>query len=230
MRKRLACGLIAFSLLGLAACGGGGPNVATQTAIVLVVGTSPLVTEAPPSVTPEASTATAAPEASATTPPAATEAATTDATLAVVTGDPLLRTYRSMVAIQMNAALVGETVAQVQAGRIDPEEMPVAALALGALTQSVDEALPGVAAPPELATQWQAALELHNEVKDLGARWLLGVVDVDDVNAAMGPIQTELERLVAEAEVVVGAEYGVSAAELTEHRVRLVAAVGGVFE
>ncbi len=53
---------------------------------------------------------------------------------------------------------------------------------------------------------------------------------MDDVNAAMGPIQTELERLVAEADQAVGAEYGVSAAELTEHRVRLVEAVGGVFE
>jgi hypothetical protein len=169
--------------------------------------------------TPAASTATEAP----------TAAATTDA-VAAVTGDPLLRTYRSMVAIQVNAALVGETVAQVQAGRIDPEEMPVAALALGALTQSVDDGLPGITPPAALATQWTEAVALHEEVKALGARWLIGQLSVAEVNAAMGPIQLELERLVAEADAAVGAAYNVSAAELTEHRVRLVEAVGGVFE
>lgn len=225
MRKLLMYGLAAFSLLSLAACGGRGLSVATPTPVVLVVGTSPLATEAPPSAT--AATVTEAPPATATTTPATTS---TTPSVEAATGDPLLRTYRSLVAIQMNAALVGETVAQVRAGRINSEEMPVAALALGALTQSVDETLPGVTPPLVLAAQWTRAVALHEAVKDLGARWLLGAVDVDEVDAALGPIREELERLLAEADATVGAEYGVSAAELTEHRVRLVAAVGGVFE
>jgi len=71
---------------------------------------------------------------------------------------------------------------------------------------------------------------LHEEVKALGARWLIGQMSVAEVAAAMDPIQAELERLVAEGDAAVASEYGVSAAELTEHRVRLVEAVGGVFE
>ena len=227
MRRRFALVWAVLCLLSLTACGGGGSPPA-PTAAQLVQGTVPVATEATPADTvaaPMAEDTATATEALLPTAEPATESALTAAGT-----DPLLRAYRSMVAIQVNAALVGETVAQVQAGRIDPDEMPVAALALGALTQSVDEGLPGITPPAELAAQWDAAVALHEEVKALGARWLIGQMSVAEVAAAMDPIQAELERLVAEGDAAVASEYGVSAAELTEHRVRLVEAVGGVFE
>jgi len=63
----------------------------------------------------------------------------------------------------------------------------VAALALGALTQGVDEGLPGLTPPPELDAQWQAAVAHHEAVKALGARWLLGQVEVAEVSEAFEP-------------------------------------------
>ncbi len=229
MRRVILLWGLVLCTLGLAACGGAAPG-ATQTAIVLVVGTSPLTTEAAPSETPLTPTAVDA----ATLPPAPTAttapAGSAEPSLPSASADPLLRTYRSLVAIQTNAALVAEALAQVQAGRLDPEEMPVAALAMGALTQAVDESLPSVTPPGSVKTQWEEAVARHEEVKDLGARWLLGQMEVAEVSAAMGPIQADLERLLVEAEAAVAAQYGVSAAELTAHRVRLVAAIGGVFE
>lgn len=233
MRSLLLAVLASFVVLSLAACGGPAPISPTQTVPVLVEGTSPLATEAPvdatatrvsvaaPTETLPAPTSTVVSTATATATPGPAEA---------LSGDPLLRTYRSMVAIQVNAALVAETVAQVQAGRLDEEEMPVAALALGALTQSVDEALPSVSPPPALARQWDEAFAQHEAVKALGARWLVRQATVAEVAAALVPIRADLQRLLAEADAAVAAEYGVSAAELTEHRERLVSAVGGVFE
>ena len=229
MPRRWLNALALCAALTLAACGARGTTPPTQTAIVLVEGTSPLTSPATDTAAPPTASAppseTTAPAATVTTP-AATAAAGLDA----LSGDPLLRTYRSLVAIQVNAALVAETVGQVQAGRIDDDEMPVAALALGALTQSVDDGLPGVSPPPALAAQWQAAVARHEEVKALGAQWLIGQATVAEVAAALQPIRADLQRLLAEADSAVAAEYGVSAAELTEHRERMVAAVGGVFE
>jgi hypothetical protein len=228
--------LISLAVLALAACGARDPGP-TQTAPAALENNA--TAAALPQATLPAPAATAlAPEATATTPATAVPAASATAEpqptaapgLTAASGDPLLRTYRSLVAIQVNTALVAETVAQVQAGRIDQDEMQVAALALGALTQAVDEGLPGLTPPPELDAQWQAAVAHHAAVKALGARWLLGQVEVAEVSAALAPIQADLERLVSEADAVVAAQYGVSAAELTEHRVRLVQAVGGVFE
>ena len=227
MRRLLVLVLTALSLLSLAACGGAGTPPA-PTAAPFVQGTVPVATETTPADTVAAPTAEETATATEALLPTAEPA--TESALTAAGADPLLRAYRSMVAIQVNAALVGETVAQVQAGRIDPDEMPVAALALGALTQSVDEGLPGITPPAALAAQWDAAVALHEEVKALGARWLIGQMSVAEVAAAMDPIQAELERLVAESDAAVASEYGVSAAELTEHRVRLVEAVGGVFE
>jgi hypothetical protein len=228
MRRGILFGLLA---VGLAACGTRGAPAATATNAVLAAGTSPLATAPAATATVPAPAATLA--RTSTPLPAASpsaEAPTAEPGLPTVSGDPLLRTYRSMVAIQVNAALVAETVRQVQAGRLDPEEMPVAALALGALTQSVDEGVTGVAPPPALDAQWQAALAQHAQVKALGARWALGVVDVGDVSSALTPIQADLERLLAEADAAVASQYGVQAAELTEYRQKLVAAVGSVLE
>ena len=231
-RVTLPWGMVLCTLV-LAACGGGAPG-ATQTAIGLVVGASPLTilaTEVPPIVTAMPPTAPNAEPATATLPPVPTATAgTAQPGLPSASGDPLLRTYRSLVAIQMNAALVAEALGQVQAGRVGPDEMPVAALAIGAMTQAVDESLPSVTPPASVKAQWEAAVARHAEVKELGARWLLGQMDVPAVSAAMVPIQADLERLLVEAEAAVAAQYGVSAAELTAHRVRLVAALGNVFE
>ena len=233
MRRLL---LTALTALALAACGARDPGP-TQTAPVVLennatAATLPQATLPAPAATAIAPLATATTAATALPLASATAApqATAEPGLAAASSDPLLRTYRSLVAIQVNTALVAETVAQVQAGRIDQEEMQVAALALGALTQGVDEGLPGLTPPPELDAQWQAAVAHHEAVKALGARWLLGQVEVAEVSAALGPIQADLERLVSEADAAVAAKYGVSASELTEHRLRLVQAVGGVFE
>jgi len=150
MRRLLVLVLTALSLLSLAACGGAGTPPA-PTAAPFVQGTVPVATETTPADTVAAPTAEETATATEALLPTAEPA--TESALTAAGADPLLRAYRSMVAIQVNAALVGETVAQVQAGRIDPDEMPVAALALGALTQSVDEGLPGITPPAELAAQ-----------------------------------------------------------------------------
>src|SRR5690554_4202346 len=131
---RTAFAAAALAAVLLAACTAGDPGP-TQTAPVGAPPTLPPTAAAPtadgaskaqPASATPAPTPTAAPSAT----PASAASPTAAESLGALSGDPFLRTYRSLVAIQVNAALVGETVRQVQAGRIDSEEMPVAALAL----------------------------------------------------------------------------------------------------
>ena len=235
MRRFITATLALTITLALTACGSFGGLAPTQTAIVLVQGTSPLASAATATTGVTAPTTTTAPAEVTLTPmPAATASAdplaTAETGLAGIEGDPLLRAYRSLIGIQLNATLVAEAVKQVQAGRVDQDELPVAALAVGALTQSVDESLPGTTPPPALTSQWQAAVALHEEMKALGAQWLIGQMSLADISAALTPIQADLQRLLAEADAVVAAEYNVEVGELTSHRERLVAAIGSVFE
>lgn len=236
MRRLIMAKLAAATALTLAACGAWGGPAPTQTAIVLIQGTSPLgnaATATALATEPAATPAAADTSAPANTPLPAASAdplSTAESGLAEAGQDPLLRAYRALVGIQLNAALVAEAVRQVEAGRVDQNELPVAALAVGALTQAVDETLPATTPPLALASQWQAAVAHHEEVKSLGGQWLLGQMSLADISAALGPIQADLQRLLAEADAVLAAEYGVEVSELTAHRERLVAAIGRVFE
>lgn len=218
-------GLVLVSLV-LAACGMPTPTpellgtpvtLPTVTAVVVEPSATPAATDAP-------LVETELPEATAG---AATEAA---AAINTVLGDPLLRTYRVMVAMQVNATFLADAAEATVAGEMDGDDVAVSALVFGALTQSVDEDVPSVAAPPELANAWAAALAAHEGIKRVSGQWLLGQLSAAQVGEALAPLQADLEAALVEADGVVAAGYFVQAASLTQYRARVTLAMEALFE
>lgn len=212
----------------LAACGGptatpevlGTPvSLPTVTAVVVEPSATAAPTDAPPVVT-EFAEATATPEG-------VTEA---EAAIDTVLGDPLLRAYRVMVAMQVNATFLADAAEATVAGEMEGDDIAVSALVFGALTQAVDEDVPGVAAPPELANAWTAALAAHEAIKGVSGQWLLGQLTAAQAGAALAPLQADLEAALVEADGVVAAGYFVQAASLTQYRARLTLAMEALFE
>jgi hypothetical protein len=149
---------------------------------------------------------------------------------AAVLGDPLLRTYRVMISMQVVGELLAETAARAQAGELDQEDTAVAALALGALVQSVDEDVPGVAPPDELAGAWQRAVAAHEAVKARAGEWLVGTQDIGSLGAALAPSLEELEAALGEADGVVASAYGMDGPRLTEYRAQIARALRRLYD
>jgi len=220
--------------LALAACGA--PAV-TPTAVgaTLAPERTPTLLSAGPSATPAPANTEAAPvvtkfvDASAT--PEATNAAdAADAAMDAVLGDPVLRTYRVMVAMQVNAMFLANTAQATVTGEMEGDDIPVSVLVFGALTQSVDEDAAGVAPPPELAAAWQAALAAHAGIKQVSGQWLLGQLSTAEVLTALAPLQADLEAALVQADAAVAVTYDVQAASLTAYRARVTLALEKLFE
>lgn len=231
VRNRLGWWVGLMAGVSLAACAGRGMGAPTPTPIVIVAGTSLLATAEAASATPVAPAEIASVEA--TPIPAASDTAAPTATPDPVTealADPLLRTYRVMVSMQVNATLLAETAALVEAGQLEEDDTAVAALALGALTQSVDEDAPQVTPPPELDGAWQSAVAAHETIKAAAGQWLLGPADAGSLSESLAPSLADLEAALVQADGAVATAYGVDAAELTEYRQRIATTVKRLYE
>jgi alkanesulfonate monooxygenase SsuD/methylene tetrahydromethanopterin reductase-like flavin-dependent oxidoreductase (luciferase family) len=113
----------------------------------------------------------------------------------------------------------------VAAGELDAEDQAVAFIALTALTQAVDEDLPGfeppaelIAPPPSGAAPWPAALAAHEEVKAIAARLALGLLDAPAARAELASPLAALETALVAADAAVSSQFGVDGPRLTEYR------------
>jgi hypothetical protein len=227
MRLRLAT--VGMVLLALAACARATPgalNTATPVLPTVALDNTAAPTEAAPSATPAAPAGTDTPAAAEAT----LEATEMAGALDTVLSDPVLQTYRVMLAMQVNAQFLADTVQATAAGTLEGDDAPVAALLFGTLTQSVDEDAAGVTPPPELTSAWQAALAAHEGVKALSGQWLLSEVSTAEMVTQLGSLQSNLEAALTDADTVVAATYHVQAASLTHYRERLRTAMETLFE
>jgi hypothetical protein len=137
-----------------------------------------------------------------------------------------------MVSMQVTGELLAETAARAQAGELDDEDTAVAALALGALVQAVDEDVPAVTPPAELAGAWQRAAAAHEAVKSTAGAWLLATAspDAGSLGAALAPSLAELEAALVEADGVVARTYGMDGPRLTEYREQITRALRRLYD
>ncbi len=232
MRARLI-GLMVLAFM-LAACG-----APTATPTVVVANVAPASTATAAGLEASATPAPAATDAllvvtkfvEASATPAATDAADeAEAAIGAVLGDPLLRTYRVMVSMQVNATFLADTAKATVAGEMEGDDLPVSVLVFGALTQSVDEDAVDVTPPPELAAAWPAALAAHEGIKRVSGQWLLQQLSAAEVLTALTPLQADLEAALVAADNAVAGTYHVQAASLTEYRARVTLALEKLFE
>jgi hypothetical protein len=113
---------------------------------------------------------------------------------------------------------------------MEGDDIPVAALVYGTLTQSVDDDVAGVTPPAALAAAWAAAQTAHAGVKLVAGQWLLGELTAAEMAGALAPLQADLEPALVLADAAVAEQYHVQAASLTGYRARLTLALKALFE
>ncbi|MCC7359603.1 MAG: hypothetical protein IT317_09010 [Anaerolineales bacterium] len=206
------------------------PVASTVPVEAAATATAATATAAPSPTAPAASATALAPEATPAAEVTVVASPAASDELNDLLSDPILSTYRVMVAMQVNAAFLHDTAVATAAGAMEGDDLPVAALVFGALTQAVDQDVADGVPPSELAAPWAAALAAHDGIKQVAGRWLVGELSAEQMAADLAPLQADLEAALVQADAVMAQTYHVQATSLTAYRARVALALEKLFE
>lgn len=140
------------------------------------------------------------------------------------------QTYTILVFIQLNAHLLSETATRVQSGELEGFEALGLVMAVAALIGAVDESIPQAESPDVLDPAWNSAIIVHEQTKELAARWLDKEVDAAQVVGEMQPVLRDIDAAVTGAEAALGTEYNVDSNLLTQKRKEIIDSLPEIFE
>lgn len=216
MQRRILLVLVALALAASASgCEGTAPespattqptSTSRPTATSLPTDTSVPTDTAAPTDTP---TPTPIPSPTPTTSPTA---------LPEDLKEEILETWRPLLVAQMNAGMLLEAAAKVQAGELAGFESLGTLIAISAFVAAVDEALPAIEPMPELQGSWNEMLTVHERTKEILAAWYNDEIDSAQVIEQAEPLVADAESALSSAERVLANEYGVPAEELSAVR------------
>ena len=204
--------LVSFLLLvTLAACS---PAAATPSQPITLPTNVPTQTPVPASPTP-----TPPPTDTPTPPPTATPQPTPTATpLSDELRTEVINAYKIMLLIQIDANLINETAARVNSGELTGFDSLGALIAVAALVSVVDKAIPETEVPSLLQPFWDQVLPVHDQCKDIVARWFNKEITSTDVLAEMEPLLAAIDTILDETDQTLATEYGFDPQELQDQR------------
>jgi len=173
----------------------------------------------------------AEPQASPTpTSPPAVQPTPTATPLPEGLSEQIEQTYTILVLIQFNAHLLSETATRVQSGELEGFEALGALLAVAALIGTVDESIPQTVSPDVVDPAWNSAIIVHEQTKQLAARWLDKEVDSGQVVAEMQAVLRDIDEILTSAEAALGTEYNLDSNLLTQKRQEIINTLPEIFE
>jgi hypothetical protein len=184
------------------------PLPATDTSV------PPTDTPVPPADTPTV-TATHTPTPTATEAPTGTPS---PPALAEELKDRILRTYGTIVLIQLDAEGTNAIADGLASGELGNFEAAIMRLGVATIVQTVEELIPELSPPAELADAWEAALQVHEETKDVLRRWFDDEIDSGQVLEVMQSILRDAEDAARDAEAAIEGAWQIAAEELSAKR------------
>ena len=130
----------------------------------------------------------------------------------------IVNTYGAIVLIQLNAEGTNEIADGLVSGELASFQAGVMRLAIAAMIQAVEEAIPELAPPDPLMGAWKDALGVHEATKDVLRRWFNEEIGSHLVVTEMPPILQAAEEAVGDAEDAIEREYEIDAGELRVKR------------
>ncbi|MGD8904053.1 MAG: hypothetical protein PVI67_10850 [Anaerolineae bacterium] len=215
--------------IALSACSRASTEVSAPTEAAALpgaspTGTAPPPTEAPPTDTPlppadtpvpptetPAPTATGTPTATATEPPTATP---TPTALSEALKERILQTYGVITLIQLDAEGTNEIAEGLVSGELESFQAGIMRLAMATIIGSVEELIPELDPPAELAAVWEDALEAHEATKDVLRRWFNEEIDSKVVLEEMESILEDAEEAALDAGEAIEDAWEIAAEEL----------------
>jgi len=236
MSRRWVLFLASLCVVLTSACAGStSPEAAvvavlTETATLLPVSTPTWTVTPTDTTTPRpipTATNTVTPTPTATSTPTDTPTAThTPTPASTATPTPLsedlrnriLETYQLIFHTQVNAEMLSEAAARVQAGELTGFDALGATLALVGLMEGVDQGYAERKPLDLLTSPYADAQEVHETLKDILARWWNEEIDSTQVLTEVEPELTRIDGIVGGAERTLARTYGFDMEEMAQYR------------
>jgi hypothetical protein len=162
----------------------------------------------------------------------ATPAPTTTATLIPLNEEELAmlnQVYRILLFIQIDMRTLDEIAEKVQAEELVGIETVGALMVLATVVNEVDTAIQS-ATPPELIREdWEAALQAHEETKQLITDWVNEEIDSSGIRAEAEAKLGEIDELMDRVEMALAQNYGFDQEEMRLNRESVVESVNEIF-
>ena len=129
----------------------------------------------------------------------------------------------------LSAELLNETATRVKSGELAGFDTLGALIALAAFVNAVDEGFAEVTPPELLVSSYEDALAVHNQIKDIFARWWDDQIDAAAVLQEMEPVLQAIDQTARTAEEILAREYGQDPDELTRIRQELIDSIPDIF-
>lgn len=168
----------------------------------------------------------------ATATATSTPAPTTTATLIPLNEEELAmlnQVYRILLFIQIDMRTLDEIAEKVQLEELVGIETVGALMVLATVVNEVDTAIQS-ATPPELIREdWEAALQTHEDTKQLITDWVNEEIDSAGIRAEAEAKLGEIDELMDRVEMALAEHYGFDQEEMRLNRESVVESVNEIF-
>lgn len=193
-----------------------------MTVVLVACGSAPLQSSVPPSSNQPTvvQSVTVAPQPTVAIEP--TVKPTAEPTAVPKAAQPLAEAvqqqYTALLLLQGSAAMLDETAAQIQAGKLQGFDGFGRLIVIGGLLKAVDEKLTQTTPVAALEPAWAEAKVATTQLRGMVGDWLDKKISSKEVPELVGPIQQNLEQVISKAENNLAMEYGSDSAELSRIR------------
>lgn len=141
----------------------------------------------------------------------------------------ILQAYKILLFVQINANLLKETAIRVNSGELSGFESFGTVVAVASLVNAVDEAIAENTPPKQLQIQWDKALDIHSQTKDILSRWFNKEIDSSVVLTEIeGPV-IEIEDILSSVDKELSKMYGFDLDELQKVRDEAIVSINQIF-
>jgi hypothetical protein len=161
-----------------------------------------------------------------------TPAPTTTATLIPLSEEELAmlnQVYRILLFIQIDMRMLDEIAEKVQAGELVGIETVGALMVLATVVNEVDTAIQSATPPDLIKDDWEAALQAHEETKQLITDWVNEEMDSSGIRAEAEDKLGEIDQLMESVEKTLAEYYGFDQEEMRRSREAVVESVNEIF-
>ena len=162
----------------------------------------------------------------------ATPAPTTTATLIPLSEEELAmlnQVYRILLFIQIDMRTLDEIAEKVQLEELVGIETVGALMVLATVVNEVDTAIQSTTPPDLIREDWEAALQAHEDTKQLITDWVNEEIDSSGIRAEAEVKLGEMDELMERVEMALAQNYGFDQEEMRLNRESVVESVNEIF-
>jgi hypothetical protein len=127
-------------------------------------------------------------------------------------------TYQAMVLLQLYSELTLETAKRVSSGELDRAGTLNPFIAVGTYFKTIDDSTKEINPPDFMSNEYQQALNLRDDFRDIYERWTSDAIDAEQVITEITPLTQNIEDVLVQVETNVADKFNLDPAQLRTTR------------